>query len=104
MHGDGRQTRFSKSAWRIGPLIDACVVGMWRRPPQVNKPKGASDAWGCLCVDALSHAAFNGGIGVEPNMLNLRHLRPAQPLQLSSHLSTQLSTLDTLSEDGCQGR
>ena len=41
-------------------------------------------------------------------MLNRRYvrlnLRPAQPLQLSSHLSTQLSTLDTLSEDGCQGR
>ena len=61
MHGYGRQTRFSKSAWRIGPLIDACLVGGMCgavelcRPPQVNKPKGSSDAWDCLGIEALRH-------------------------------------------------
>ena len=64
MHGYGRQTRFSKSAWRIGPLIDACLVGGMCgavelcRPPQVNKPKGSSDAWDCLGIEALRHAAL----------------------------------------------
>jgi hypothetical protein len=100
MHGYGRQTRFSKSAWRIGPLIDACLVGMWRRRA-VSSPTSEQTQGGKRCLGLLVRVE-------EPNMLNQRYLRlnlrPAQPLQLSSHLSTQLSTLDTLSEDGCQGR
>lgn len=100
MHGYGRQTRSSKSAWRIGPLIGACLVGMWRRRA-VSSPTSEQTQGGKRCLGLLVRVE-------EPNMLNQRYLRlnlrPAQPLQLSTHLSTQLSTLDTLSEDGCQGR
>ena len=54
---------------------------------------------------SMAWSPISGAQFVEPNQWSQRdlrlNLRPAPPLQLSSHLSTQLSTLDTLSEHGC---